>query len=154
MQHAVRAQFMQLLAQDYAEIMAALQAARDTKGQERRTSARMEIQAQVEVLPFKDGQTGKPYTCLTRDLSFKGIGFLQARSSPRGSQFLIVLPRKEGEISILSTVMFCRELADGLFNVGAAFNSIYDPNAPPLVEFRGTGNAGPAAGSSSESDMN
>ena len=125
-------QFMQLVAQDYGEILAALQAANDTKGHERRTAARMEVQAQVKVMPFRDGKPGKPFTCLTRDLSFKGIGLLQSKQSPRGSQFVIELPRRDADapLSLLCMVMFCRELAEGLYNVGASFNEVYDPNAP------------------------
>jgi hypothetical protein len=123
---------MQLVAQDYGEILAALKAATDTKGHERRTTARMEVQAQVKLLPYCDGTTGKPFTCLTRDLSFKGIGLLQCKQSPRGSQFVIELPRRNAEapLTLLCTVMYCRELAEGLYNVGASFNAVYDPDAP------------------------
>src|SRR5215213_10073757 len=133
-----RMQLMQLLGQDYAEIVAALKALTDTKGHERRTTARMEVQAQVKIFPFKDGKTTDPYTCLTRDLSFKGVGLFQSRQPARGSQFVVVLPRQENEpLSLLCTVMYARAMADGLYNVGAAFNSVYDFNAKPAVEFRG-----------------
>jgi hypothetical protein len=126
-----RASSIQLVAQDYGDILAALQSATDTKGHERRTAARMEVQAQVKVMPYRDGKTDKPFTSLTRDLSFKGIGLLQGRQSARGSQFVIELPRRNGEsLAMLCTVMFCRELADGVFNIGASFNGVYDPNGP------------------------
>ena len=138
---------MQLVAQDYAEILAALKAAQDTKGSERRQSARMDVQAQVKVFPVKDGQVGPPYTCLTRDLSFKGVGLFQARQSPRGSQFVVMLPRKQDAepVTILCAVMYCRALADGIYNVGASFIKMFDFNAPPTVEIRGTGDGKPAA---------
>src|SRR5690349_11213074 len=122
MQDAGRTSSMQLVAQDFGDILATLKAAEDTKGHERRGSTRMDVQAQVKVVPFKDGQPSEPFTCMTRDLSFKGIGLLQSKQSPRGSQFVITLPRKDGEsMSILCTVMYCRVLADGIYNVGAAF---------------------------------
>lgn len=134
---ATAAQSMQLLAQDYGDVLASLQALNDTKGHERRTTARMEVQAQVKLFPYKDGKLGPAFTCLTRDLSFKGVGLFQSRQSARGSQFVVMLPRKEGEfLSLLCTVMYCRALADGLYNVGATFNCPYDFNAPPVVEFR------------------
>ena len=118
---------MQLLAQDYAEIVAALQAATDTKGSERRTAVRMEVQAKISVCPVAGATLGKPFTCMSRDVSFKGMGLLQARPSPRGSQFVVWLPRQDGEpLALVCTVMYCRELADGLFNVGAAFAGKYD----------------------------
>jgi hypothetical protein len=137
---------MQLLAQDYGDILGALKALNDTKGHERRTTARMDVQAQVKLFPLKDGKLGPAFTCLTRDLSFKGIGLFQARQSPRGSQFVVMLPRKDGDsLSLLCTVMYCRALADGLYNVGATFNCPYDFDAvpPPAIESRG-GTAGPA----------
>jgi hypothetical protein len=142
---------MQLLAQDYAEVLAALKALTDTKGHERRTTARMEVQAQVKIFPFKDGKIEDPYTCLTRDLSFKGVGLFQAKNAPRGSQFVVMLPRQENEVlTILCTVMYSRPMADGLYNVGAAFNSIYDFNAKPAVQFRD--NAAPGANGASGDD--
>ena len=135
---AARMPSMQLVAQDYAEILAALKAAQDTRGSERRQSARMDVQAQVKVYPYKDGQIGMPFTCLTRDLSFRGVGLFQARQAPRGSQFVVVLPRKQDReaSSILCTVMYCRTLAEGLYNVGATFNKPFDLDAAPTAENR------------------
>jgi hypothetical protein len=136
---------MQLMAQDYAEVVAALKAANDTKGHERRTTARLEVQAQVKIFPYRDGQLGPAYTCLTRDLSFKGVGLFQARQSARGSQFVVVLPKIEGKpLSLLCNVMFCRPLADGLYNVGAAFESPYDFYAPAGGNGKANGVPAPA----------
>jgi predicted nucleic acid-binding Zn ribbon protein len=41
-----------------------------------------------DMAPSNDGKAsaGDAYTCLTRDLSFKGIGLFQSRQSARGSQ--------------------------------------------------------------------
>lgn len=140
-----RMQLMQLLAQDYAEVLAALKALTDAKGHERRTTARMEVQAQIKVFPFKDGKITDPYTCLTRDLSFKGVGLFQSKQPARGSQFVVELPRQENQpLTLLCTVMYARPMADGLYNVGAAFNSVYDFNAKPAVEFRNGNAAAPA----------
>ena len=137
---------MQLLAQDFGDVLAALRAAQDAKGHERRTSTRMDVQTQVKVVPFKDGALAAPFTCMTRDLSFKGIGLLQSRTAARGSQFVITLPKPDGEsMSLLCTVMYCRALADGIYNIGASFNRTYDFNAPPAVQLRG-GAGGPTAG--------
>ncbi len=127
-----RASSIQLVAQDYAEIVAALRQAGEAKGQERRRSARMEVQAPVQVFPYHDGQLDAAFTSLTRDISFKGIGLLQGRPLARDSQFVIHLPRDgvEAPLKLLCSVMYCRELADGLFNVGASFQSIYKPGSP------------------------
>jgi hypothetical protein len=158
---AGRAPSMQLVAQDFGEILAALKAAQDAKGHERRALARMDVQAQVKVYPHKDGRLAPAYTCLTRDLSFRGIGLFQARPSPRGSQFVVLLPRKQGaeSLSLLCTVMYCRPLADGLYNVGASFNRPFDVDAAPKVEFTaGNDAAGGAKGGNgatqSDEEMN
>jgi hypothetical protein len=98
----------------------------------------MEVQAQVKVYPYKDGQVGMPFTCLTRDLSFRGVGLFQARQAPRGSQFVVVLPRKQDRdgVSLLCTVMYCRTMAEGLYNVGASFNNPFDLDAAPTADIR------------------
>ena len=145
MSDAARIPSMQLLAQDLGDILTALRAAQDTKGHERRTSTRMDVQAQVKVVPFKDGRPAEPFTCMTRDVSFKGIGLLQSKQAARGSQFVITLPKRDGgSMSILCIVMYCRTLADGIFNVGATFSRTYDFNAAPAVEFGGTAGGAPA----------
>jgi hypothetical protein len=147
-------QLMQLLGQDYAEIVAALKALTDAKGHERRTTARMEVLAQVKLFPFKDGKAADPYTCLTRDLSFKGVGLFQSKHAPRGSQFVVMLPRQENEpLSVLCTVMYSRPMADELYNVGAAFNCVYDFNAKPAVQFRGSAPAGGHAAMTPEEEL-
>src|SRR3954466_9274744 len=96
MPDAARTESMQLLAQDLGNVLAALRAAAESKAHERRTSARMDVQAQVRVIPFNDGVPGEPFTCLTRDLSFKGIGLFQSTLSPRGLKFVITLPTRGG----------------------------------------------------------
>jgi hypothetical protein len=142
---AVAEPSMQLLAQDYAEIVAALQAEKDSKGQERRTAVRMEVQAKISISPVVGGKLGTPFTCLTRDVSFKGLGLFQAKPSPRGSQFVIRLPRHGGEpLALVCTVMYCRELADGLFNVGAAFAGPYDGGGGTTAQATGGGD-GPSS---------
>jgi hypothetical protein len=142
---------MQLPAQDLGDILATLREAQDTKGHEQRTSSRMDVQAQVRVVPFKDGALATSFTCMTRDLSFKGIGLLQSRQAARGSQFVITLPKPGGESkSFVCTVMYCRALADGIYNVGATFHRTYDFPAAPAAEFRNGGS--PAQPSASEMD--
>jgi hypothetical protein len=143
MSDAARIQSMQLLAQDFGDILAALRAAEDAKGHERRISTRMDVHTQVKVVPFKDGSLSEPFTCMTRDLSFKGIGLLQCRQAARGSQFVITLPKPDGaSMSFLCTVMYCRTLADGIYNVGASFIRTYNFTAPPAQSARTAGRPG------------
>jgi hypothetical protein len=135
---------MQLLAQDYAEIVSALKAAGASKGSEQRRAARMELQAQVKAFPCRDGIVGQLYTALTRDLSFKGIGLFQSKSIPQGQQFVVILPRggdreplavlcvggDREPLAVLCVVMYCRAMAEGLYNVGASFAKPFDFESP------------------------
>jgi hypothetical protein len=135
MSDAARIPSMQLLAQDFGDVLAALRAAEDAKGHERRISTRMDVHTQVRVVPFKDGNLGEPFTCMTRDLSFKGIGLLQSRQAAGSSQFVITLPKRDGAwMSVLCNVMYCRALADGIYNVGASFVRMYNFTAPPAQQ--------------------
>jgi hypothetical protein len=144
---------MQLLAQDFGDILSALRAAEDASGHERRISTRMDVQAQVKVVPFENGRPiAEPFTCMTRDLCFKGIGLLQSTQPARGSQFVVTLPKPNGEsMSVLCTVMYCRALADGIYNVGATFNRICEPNAGPAVAIGGGAGGGSGGGGGSGS---
>ena len=125
---------VQLLAQDYAEVVAALKALNDNKGSERRTAARMDVQAKIEIHPYVDGKVGPAFTCLTRDVSFRGIGLFQSKPAPRGSQFVVVLPKQLGKpLPMLCMVMYSRPLADSLYNVGAAFVSTFSFEKPAAL---------------------
>jgi hypothetical protein len=147
MADTARASSMQLLAQDLGDILTALRAAQDTTGHERRRSARLDVQARVEVVPFEDGHLGRAFTCMTRDVAFKGLGLLQSRRAARGSQFVITLPKGGDEsMSILCTVMYCRELADGIYNVGATFSRTYESPVQPPASTPPASTATPPAG--------
>jgi hypothetical protein len=136
---------MQLPAQHFGDVLAVLRAAQDSKGHEQRVSSRMDVQAQVKVIPFKDGALAAPFTCMTRDLSFKGVGLLQSRLAEPGSQFVVMLPKPGGaSMPVLCTVMYCRALADGIYNVGATFSRKYDFHAAPVAN-GGNGLGGNAA---------
>jgi hypothetical protein len=127
-----RIQTVQLHAQDYAEVVAALKALNDNKGSERRTTARMDVQAKIEIYPYANGKVGQPFSCLTRDVSFRGIGLFQSKPAPRGTQFVVVLPKQIGKpLPMLCTVMYSRPLADSLYNVGASFVATYSFDKPP-----------------------
>ena len=124
---------MQLVAQDYAEIVAALKAAGLSKGSEQRRAARMELQAQVKAFPHREGAVGQLYTALTRDLSFKGVGLFQSKPIGQGQQFVVILPRggEREPLAVLCVVMYCRAMAEGLYNVGASFVKPFEFGSPP-----------------------
>lgn len=148
---------MQLLAQDYAEIVSALKAAGASKGSEQRRAARMELQAQVRAFPCREGVVGQLYTALTRDLSFKGIGLFQSKQIPQGQQLVVILPRggEREPLAILCVVMYCRAMAEGLYNVGASFVKPFDFESPSGNILAGVrqGGAGATGAAQSEAEL-
>ena len=111
---------MQISAQHLAEIVDAARKAEKGSADKRRF-IRQSVIARVEVLSHAMGST---YGALTRDISVEGIGLMQATPMARGDQFSISLPRvKASPLLAQCTVLHSREIADGVWGVGAAFVS-------------------------------
>jgi hypothetical protein len=110
----------------------------------------MDVQAKIEIYPYANGKVGQPFSCLTRDVSFRGIGLFQSKPAPRGSQFVVVLPKQIGKpLPMLCTVMYSRPLADSLYNVGASFVAVFNLDKP-LPAAGGVNGAGDGANSEAE----
>ncbi len=111
---------MQISAQHLAEIV---DAARKSEGgaADKRRYVRQPVVTRVEI--FSHG-TGTTYAALTRDLSVEGLGLLQSLPMTRGEQFSVSLPRvKAKPLLAQCTVLHMREIAEGIFGIGAAFVS-------------------------------
>jgi hypothetical protein len=120
---------MQLSAQDYAEIVATLQAA-EADGSDKRRFTRMQVRGRIVVTPITDGHAGTSYTALTRDISFQGAGIMQTIPVQLGQNVLLYLPRRGRPIlCVLSKVVHVRPLADGLVAVGCEFLAPAEPGA-------------------------
>jgi len=128
---------MQIAAQHLGEIVEAIRKLESgNSGKDKRKTARQPVQTKVEVLSLTSGRT---FGALTRDLSIEGIGLLQSVAMTKGERFSVCLPRgKHGPIVAECTVMHIRELADGLWGIGATFLSVTtvnpDANAPDPEE--------------------
>lgn len=97
-------------------------------GAEKRRATRMHIEAPVTIWPVHDGVPGAAAKVLTRDLSYSGIGFLQAGAEKPAGQFLLQLPRtKATPVLLLCHITFARLLADNLHVVGAEFERLLAP---------------------------
>ncbi len=69
-----------------------------------------------------DGTPAEAFTALTRDISFAGVGLVQRTKIPQNSQIVVRLPRKDQEpLVMLCKAIHVRELADGVFAIGAEF---------------------------------
>jgi len=110
---------MQISAQHLAEIV---EAARKLEGaaSDKRRYVRHSVVSRVDILSHAIGAT---YAALTRDLSVEGLGLLNSVPLERGEQFSVSLPRtaKAGPLVAQCTVLHMREVAEGIWGIGAAF---------------------------------
>jgi hypothetical protein len=122
---------MQLAAQHLAEIVETVKKMEAAdKGSEKRRSARFTVIARVEVMQTVSKRV---YTALTRDLSLEGIGLLQSWPMGNGEEFSISLPRGKGAYVVARCkVAHARELADGIWGIGAIFVTSGAQDAAPV----------------------
>src|SRR5690349_948164 len=119
---------MQIAAQHLGEVVEAIKRMEGGgESNEKRRFSRFTVVTQVHVLT---PSTGRTYTALTRDLSMEGMGLMQSVPLARGEQIAVSLPRgKAGTLIAQCTVMHARELADGIWGIGALFVSA-SPQGP------------------------
>lgn len=118
---------MQLSPQHLAEVVEAI-SKREDGGSDKRRFARFAVVSRVKVL---NPTSGRSYIALTRDVSMEGIGLMQSESMGKGEQLAVSLPRgRHGPLVALCTVLHARELADGIWGIGALFASA-SAQAPP-----------------------
>ena len=128
---------MQISTQDYAEIIATLQAA-ESDGHDKRRFPRMAVRGRIVITPLADGKAGTSYTALTRDLSFLGVGIMQTIPATAGQSIIVYLPRRNKPVlCILCEVRHARPLAEGLLAVGCEFRALVEQSSsqssPPRV---------------------
>jgi PilZ domain len=117
---------LKLNPQQFAGILAGLQAAAETGGSEKRGFPRFDVQTRLTLAPMADGMVGRCYTALSRDVSANGLGFFQHTGYQPKESFLALFPGGKENFLIKCTATFCRPLAEGLFCVGAQFEAIAD----------------------------
>ena len=138
---------MKLSPQHLAEVVSAMSAGpSNTAGAEKRRAARMDVQGTVVVAPLNvDGSLGKPFTAVTRNISFVGVGLLQSKPLIEGQQVVLRLPRggTKQPMFVRCHVMHVRPLADGLYVVGVEFIETSDVKEEQIMG-KSTGDAGVA----------
>jgi PilZ domain-containing protein len=136
-------EMLKLSSQQYAGVVASLQSAASSAGSDKRQCTRMEIQAPVRLAIMADNKVTRCVIALIRDVSLTGVGLCQAPKFVPKENFLISLPCAKKPMVVLCSTTFCRPLADGIFWVGAQFESEADP--AKAEEFRAFAAAAKAA---------
>jgi hypothetical protein len=125
---------MQLAPQQLSDVLAALRAAGESAGHEKRRFTRMEVQTTITVGTVVNQYVSRRYSALTRDISGGGVGLLQYLHLERNQQLIVCLPCAKAELFIVSNAAFCRPLAEGLFGIGVTFERLADK--PMIEQFR------------------
>jgi PilZ domain len=118
---------IKLSSQQYAGVVTSLQSAAVSSGSDKRQFSRIEIQAPVKLAVLADNKVTRCFTALSRDVSQTGIGLYQAAKFAPKEIFLLSLPCAKKQLVIVCLATFCRPLADGIYCVGAQFESEATP---------------------------
>jgi hypothetical protein len=128
---------MRLSAEQFAELVSVLDNLKSPAAdQEKRRSARMELQAQVPISFISDDEPAKPCVVAVRDFSSRGIAILYDTPLAIGQQFIVELRRLKGRsISLLCTIVHSRPTPDGKHSIGAEFTCVLqNPSASRIDE--------------------
>lgn len=112
-----------LPSQQFAEVVEALRAgAAGGRGHERRQATRIDVRTAIHVAHYRNGVPTDDTIVMTHDISIGGIGLIQARPAEPQEMILVRLPRlNRPPLVMLGKTMFCRCLADSIYNVGVVF---------------------------------
>jgi hypothetical protein len=122
---------MNLPLSDFADVVAALKGLdqKAGEGSEGRRGARTHVCTRLDVHLYEGDRVGRSFSVLSQDISIRGVGVLQSLAISQGKQVIITLPRKTSPLLVVSRVMHCRALADGLMAVGMEFSKLLDDAA-------------------------
>ena len=88
---------------------------------QRRREPRLDVRAEVTLIPLTERQAGGPVDVPVRDLSAGGIGFLHTGPITLDDQFVVLLPTGRESAAVLCEVAYYQPLADRVQTVGARF---------------------------------
>ena len=82
----------------------------------------MTVTARVTIHLVDNNRVTRSFSAITRDISITGIGLLQSVALSINQNVIIALPRPTSTpLFVVSTVVVCKPLADGLVAVGLEF---------------------------------
>jgi hypothetical protein len=82
----------------------------------------MTVTARVTLHLVDNNRVVRSFSAITRDISITGMGLLQSVALSMNQNVVLALPRPHSPpLFVVSTVVACRPLADGLVTVGLEF---------------------------------
>lgn len=125
---------MKLTAEQFIAIAISLQENAGSSTTGARRQPRREIEAEATIVPLAERPISS--SVMVRDVSASGIGFLSQEKMTLDEQFVLMLPRTNGEPSIvLCSVAFWQPLPSGLFGIGARFVRLVRDRAADPISF-------------------
>jgi hypothetical protein len=118
---------MQLSAELYRQIVKSLRSdPRSSRNLEKRIAPRVGLRSKLTIARRMPGGAPPVQAVVwVRDLSTSGIGIVVVEPLPMRSEFVALLPGALGEsMSIIYTVVHCKELAKSLYSIGATLTRI------------------------------
>jgi hypothetical protein len=118
---------MQLSAELYRQIVRSLRSdPRTSRNLEKRINPRVGLRTKLTITRRAFGSgTPTQSSVWVRDLSTSGIGIVTSEPLQMRSEFAAHLPGAMGEaLTIVYTVMHCKELAKSLYSIGATLTRI------------------------------
>lgn len=112
---------LKLTQQQFGLVFDKLRQLGSTGGSEKRLFTRMQVQAKIRLASLNGDRVLRIYTALTRDVSAGGLGCFQFAPGEIGERLLVCLPTINNEIVLVSSVRFCRALAEGVFGLGLEY---------------------------------
>jgi hypothetical protein len=113
--------------QQYTGVLLSLEKSAAAGRSERRQCTRMDVQAPVNVGIIVDGKLSRCVLGLSRDISITGIGISMTYKCAVNDKVLVALECGTQHIGkeilgMVCDITFCRQLAEGIYNVGAEFD--------------------------------
>lgn len=118
---------MQLSAELYRQIVQSLRSdPRSSRNLEKRIAPRVGLRSKLTIARrLPGGAPAAQISVWVRDISSTGIGFVTSEPLPMRSEIVALLPGALGEsMSIIYTVVHCKELAKSLYSIGATLTRI------------------------------
>lgn len=122
---------MVLTAQQFSEVLRFLRGREALlRGNEKRRATRMDVKAKLIIAPVTSSGCGERIGMLTRDISLDGLGLLTAIPMLKDQRFIALLPVSDSTtLFVLTEIMYCAVVADGLFTLGCRFVKVLPAQA-------------------------
>jgi len=115
---------MQLSTGEFAELSHAVSGDAEPARRDQRRAERKPHSGRVEVIPYNENGPAKSMLVSVKDFSPRGICIMTPILMPRGRVFVAKMPRGNGIVSLLYTVVHCEITGPRQHKVGAELTCV------------------------------